>query len=156
MIDAAQLEPGLPVSVIDFRKGTEADVQRALALYPEPLLEDPPITPPSARVSWDVGIRSADDVERLDERPAAINVKPARLGSVAALLELYDVCAAAGIAVYGGGQHELGPGRRQIQLLAALFHSDAANDVAPAGYNEPDPPDDLSVSPLRVPRRLGF
>ena len=29
-----------------------------------------------------------------------------------------------------------GPGRRQIQLLASLFHPDAPNDVALAGYND--------------------
>jgi hypothetical protein len=35
---------------------------------------------------------------------------------------------------------ELGVGRGQFELLAALFHADAPNDVAPTGYNEDDPP----------------
>ncbi len=33
--------------------------------------------------------------------------------------------------MYGGGMGELGVGRGQIELLAALFHPDAPNDVAP-------------------------
>ena len=156
-IDATDLEPGLPVDVVDFKgMGNEALVERARTLYPDALLEDPPYHLEDARVSWDIGIRSADDVAALQSRPAAINVKPARLGSVRALLELYEHCAADGIAVYGGGQHELGPGRTQIQLLAALFHPDAPNDVAPGGYNDAAPPADLPPSPLSVPMRPGF
>jgi hypothetical protein len=156
-VDAPDLEPGLPVDVVDFKgAGDEALVHRALEAYPDGLLEDPPFRPPTGRVSWDVGILGAADLERLDEPPAAINVKPARVGGVGPLLGLYDACARAGIAVYGGGQHELGPGRRQIQLLAALFHPEAPNDVAPVGYNEPEPAPDLPASPLSVPRRPGF
>jgi hypothetical protein len=37
---------------------------------------------------------------------------------------------------YGGGMGELGIGRGQIELLAALFHADAPNDVAPSAYND--------------------
>ena len=58
--------------------------------------------------------------------------------------------------MYGGGQHELGPGRAQIQLLASLFHPRAPNDVAPAGYNEPHPPAGLPESPLEITPRVGF
>jgi L-alanine-DL-glutamate epimerase-like enolase superfamily enzyme len=105
---------------------------------------------------WDTSILSADDVRRLPARPAAINVKPARVGGLEALLELYETCADHDIPVYGGGQHELGPGRAQIQLLAALFHADAPNDVAPTGYNDADPSPDLPLSPLTVESRPGF
>ena len=49
-------------------------------------------------------------------------------------------CEAQGIAMYGGGMGELGVGRGQIQYLASLFHADAPNDVAPAGFNLPSPP----------------
>ena len=156
-IDAPDLEPGLLVDVVDFKGAGDARlVERVLEAYPEAFLEDPPIHPPTGRVSWDVGILGAADVERLERRPAAINVKPARVGGIRPVLELYETCARAGIAVYGGGQHELGPGRRQIQLLAALFHPAAPNDVAPAGYNEPEAAPDLPASPLSVPRRPGF
>ena len=51
-----------------------------------------------------------------------------------------ELCEARGIAIYGGGQFELGPGRGQIQHLASLFHPDGPNDVAPKAYNfEPKP-----------------
>jgi hypothetical protein len=43
---------------------------------------------------------------------------------------------------------ELGVGRGQIELLAALFHADAPNDVAPSAYNEGDPPGGRPTSPL--------
>ena len=138
-IDAVDLRPGLPVDVIDFKgRETERRSSRRSRIYPDALLEDPPVVVPGARVSWDIRITSADEIRRLPERPSAINVKPARLGSVAALFDLYELCAAEGIDMYGGGQHELGPGRAQIQLLASLFHPRAPNDVAPAGYNEPN------------------
>jgi L-alanine-DL-glutamate epimerase-like enolase superfamily enzyme len=156
-IDAVDLRPGLPVDVVDFKdSGEPATVEAALALYPDALLEDPPVVVPDARVSWDIRITSADEVRRLPERPSAINVKPARLGSIAAVFDLYELCATEGIDVYGGGQSELGPGRAQIQLLASLFHPQAPNDVAPAGYNEPNPPDGLPTSPLEIRPGVGF
>ena len=156
-LDAGHLEPGLPVDIVDFKgSGDSRLVGHVLELYPEALLEDPPIVVAGARNSWDIGIHSFDDILRLSERPAAVNVKPARLGSVAELLELYEGCARAGIALYGGGQDELGPGRAQIQLLAALFHPDAPNDVAPGGYNDAEPPSQLPGSPLAVTPGPGF
>ncbi|MGH3060310.1 MAG: hypothetical protein ACRDNA_02740, partial [Gaiellaceae bacterium] len=63
------------------------------------------------------------------------------------------------IAIYGGGQWELGPGRGQIQYLASLFHPDTPNDVAPAAFNihRHDPPDGLPTSPLPPqPSETGF
>jgi hypothetical protein len=156
-IDAIDARPGLPVDVVDFKgSGDRAAVEAALALYPDALLEDPPVVVPGARVSWDIPITSADEVRRLADRPSAINVKPARLGSVAALFDLYDLCADEGIELYGGGQYELGPGRAQIQLLASLFHPRGPNDVAPAGYNEPTPDAGLPTSPLEITPRVGF
>lgn len=156
-VDAEDLEPGLPVDIIDFKgRGDARLVGRALDLYPEALLEDPPVVVAGARLSWDIGIHSFDDVLRLSERPAAVNVKPARLGSVTTLLGLYEGCAREGIAPYGGGQHELGPGRAQIQLLAALFHPDGPNDVAPGAYNDAEPPAGLPASPLDVSSSPGF
>jgi hypothetical protein len=59
--------------------------------------------------------------------------------------------------MYGGGMGELGVGRGQIELLAALFHADAPNDVAPSAYNEDDPPRSLPASPLAPrPEATGF
>jgi hypothetical protein len=53
--------------------------------------------------------------------------------------------------MYGGGMGELGIGRGQIQLLAALFHPDGPNDVAPSAYNMPELPAELPHSPLTRP-----
>ena len=50
--------------------------------------------------------------------------------------------------MYGGGQAELGVGRGQIQLLAALFHPNGVNDIAPSGYDWAEFPRDLEPSPL--------
>jgi len=44
----------------------------------------------------------------------------------------------------------------QIQLLAALFHPDGPNDVAPGAYNAAEPPPALPWSPLDVSSRPGF
>jgi hypothetical protein len=54
--------------------------------------------------------------------------------------------------MYGGGQFELGVGRRHIQTLASLFYPDTPNDVAPGGYNSPEPVSGLPTSPLPPPR----
>ena len=77
-----------------------------------------------------------------------VNIKPSRVGSLAELGRAYDFCAERGIGAYGGGQTELGVGRDHIQYLAALFHPDTPNDVAPSLYNLPEPPPGLPVSPL--------
>ena len=76
-------------------------------------------------------------------------VKPSRFGTLETLLEALDHLESEGIGAYGGGQFELGPGRGQIQHLAALFHPDAPNDVAPLGYPEVEV--GLPHSPLLVP-----
>lgn len=79
-----------------------------------------------------------------------VNLKPSRLGGLRSVLAAYEYCAAHGIEMYGGGQFELGPGRGQIQYLASLFHPDGPNDVAPGGYNAPEPAAGLPGSPLAV------
>ena len=62
-IDAVDLRPALPVDVIDFKGvGNRAAVESALDLYPEALLEDPPVVVPGARVSWDIPITSVDAI----------------------------------------------------------------------------------------------
>jgi len=58
--------------------------------------------------------------------------------------------------MYGGGQFELGPGRRQLQVLASLFYPDGPNDIAPSEYNEGEPRAGLPSSPLPAPEALGF
>ena len=89
--------------------------------------------------------------------PRTVNLKPSRFGSVEALFDAYEFCAERGMGAYGGGQYELGVGREQIQLLAAIFHPDAPNDIAPGGYDELDPEPGLPESPLAVrPAETGF
>ena len=156
-VDLDGVEPGLPIDVIDFKnQGTGELVRRAFDQYPEALFEDPPQIVDGLRVSWDTQIQTAEDIRRLPERPDAINIKPARIGSVRALFEIYEECRSSGIAMYGGGQHELGPGRAQIQVLASLIHADGPNDVAPSDYNATDPPELLTPSPLVLEDSPGF
>jgi len=139
--------------------------RRVVEAFPNAWIEDPKLTPETEpilephreRITWDAPIHGVADIQELPFAPRALNIKPSRLGGLRSLLDTYDYCAAHGIAMYGGGQSELGPGRGQIQYLASLFHADSPNDVAPAGYNLPDPPDDLPPSPLApAPAETGF
>src|SRR4051812_35249546 len=136
-----------------------------LAAFPDAYLEDPHDLPEIARrlgdhlerVSYDAPIRSADDIGATPLAARVVNVKPSRIGSLRALFEVYARCARERRPMYGGGMAELGVGRGQIQLLAALFHADAPNDVAPSAYNEEAPPGDLPASPLTPqPEATGF
>src|SRR4051794_12205507 len=137
---------------------------RVAASFPEAWIEDPALTPETTaalepyrdRITWDAGIHEWSDVEALPFRPRCLNCKPSRFGSVRRLFDFYDGCEREGIALYGGGQYELGPGRDQIQLLASLFHPDAPNDVAPRGFNATEPVAGLPTSPLSLNPPAGF
>jgi hypothetical protein len=125
----------------------------------DPLLNDetrPVLEPHRDRITWDAAIHFAGDVDGLPFPPRCLNSKPSRFGAVRRLFDFYDLCEARGIAIYGGGQFELGPGRGQIQHLASLFHPDGPNDVAPGGYNL-QPAAGLPHSPLpAASREPGF
>jgi hypothetical protein len=156
------------VDVADLKgayKGTPVDQAPDPALYrrvaeglPKALIEDPALTPETApvlephrdRVTWDAPIHSIGDVLALPFPPRVLNVKPSRFGPVRRLFDFYDWCREDEVRNYGGGQFELGPGRGQIQYLASLFHPDAANDVAPGGFNAGLRPG-LPPSPLDPP-----
>jgi len=163
------------VDSIDFKgqyTGTVVDnppdpalYRRIVDAFPDAWLEDPALDaetrvilePHAGRVTWDAPIHSVEDIEALPWPPKTVNVKPSRFGSVERLLAAYEYCAGHGIGAYGGGQFELGVGRDQIQLLAALFHADTPNDVAPGGFNAVRPASGLPTSPLTVaPRATGF
>jgi len=122
------------VAVLDF-KG-EAGAARAHRFVPAALLEDA-ADPVAARASFDATLRSAADLDRLRVRPAAVNVKPARMGGVLEALRLIARAAAAGIDVYLGGMFEVDVGRRQLHALAALVCADGPNDVAPLSGPRP-------------------
>jgi L-alanine-DL-glutamate epimerase-like enolase superfamily enzyme len=134
------------VAVLDFKgSGTAADHERAHRALPSALIEDPsPRAGPwsrglESRISFDDPVRQAADVGTLPVRPAAVNVKPARLGGVLEALRCIAACLDAGIAVYMGGMFEVGVGRRQLHVLAALFSPDGPNDVAPLGVGGDSP-----------------
>jgi len=139
--------------------------ERVIAAFPEAYLEDPHDLPEIAsllgghrdRVAYDAPVHTAGDIGATSPAARAVNVKPSRIGSVRELLEVYARCAREGRPMYGGGMGELGVGRGQIELLAALFHPDAPNDVAPSAYNEDDPAGVLPGSPLDPrPAPTGF
>src|SRR3954471_21363725 len=146
-------------------KGTPVDVETDPELYrklieafPDVWLEDPDITgetrpilePVRDRITWDAPIHSVDDVLALKWEPRVVNIKPSRVGALADLGRAYDFCAERGIGAYGGGQTELGVGRDHIQYLAALFHPDTPNDVAPRGFNAPQLPNGMPESPIEI------
>jgi hypothetical protein len=139
--------------------------RRVIEGLPDAWIEDPAIDDSTAglleghrdRITWDEPIHSVADIEALPWRPRMLNLKPARFGTVRALFDTYDYCAAHAIGAYGGGMFEQGPGRGQLQYLASLFHPDTPNDLAPAGYNLQSLSRDLPRSPLAPePHPTGF
>lgn len=162
------------VRVVDLKayyRGTSVDLApdpelyRAVAeSFPDAVIEDPwledgcreALAGAEGRLSFDAPIHSLADLDALPLEPRWLNVKPSRFGTLRGLFECLDACAERGIRTYGGGQFELGPGRRQIQRLASLFYPDGPNDVAPSEYNEGGPRPGLPTSPLPVSEEPGF
>ena len=154
------------IDSVDFKghyKGTIVDQEpdpdlyrRVIEAFPDAWIEDPAITDETApvldgvhdRITWDAPIHSIEEIEALPFVPKMVNVKPSRFGGLKSLCDVYDYLEQRGIGAYGGGQFEIGPGRGQIQYMASLFHPDTPNDVAPVGYNVPDPQPPLPASPL--------
>jgi L-alanine-DL-glutamate epimerase-like enolase superfamily enzyme len=124
--------------------------------FPEALLEDPHdipeviemLRPHRRRVSYDAPVTTAAALDGTAIRCGAVNVKPSRIGGLQELFKVYARCRVEGLPMYGGGMGELGVARGQIQLLAALFHPDTYNDVAPSAFNLPEPPPGIPPSPL--------
>jgi len=163
-VDSVDFKGYYSGSIVD-QPADPALYRRVVEAFPEAWIEDPALTAETDavlaahrdRFSWDATIHSIEDIEALPYPPAMVNIKPSRLGGLRNLLDAYDYCAARGIGNYGGGQFELGVGRGQNQYLASLFHADAPNDVAPSGFNLPDPPPGLPSSPLTpAPSSTGF
>jgi hypothetical protein len=162
------------VRVLDFKayyKGTPVDTvpdpdlyRAAVELFPDAVLEDASLEGECGeilrgheeRLSFDAPIHSLADLLALPVEPGWQNVKPSRFGALERLLECIEYCDANGIRMYGGGQFELGVGRRQIQVLASLFYPDNPNDVAPKEYNLLGPRPGLPRSPLPPPERIGL
>jgi hypothetical protein len=162
------------VRVLDFKAyytGTPVDVvpdpelyHAAVELFPDVVLEDASLegecgealAGQESRLSFDAPVHSVEDLRALPVQPGWLNVKPSRFGAVQRLLACIEFCQANGIRMYGGGQFELGVGRRHIQVLASLFYSDGPNDVAPSEYNTAGPRSGLPSSPLPPPRAVGL
>ena len=164
-VDSVDLKGHYRGTVVDVE--TDPELYRRVAeAFPHAWIEDPDLLTPGTddvlrphrdRITWDAPIHSIADIEALPFAPRMVNVKPSRFGGLRALLDAYDWLEQRAITAYGGGQFELGPGRGHIQYLASLFHPDTPNDVAPGGYNDPEPPDGLPSSPLDpLPARTGF
>ena len=116
MVDLKGAYHGTPVD-----NPPNAELYRRVAeAFPDAWIEDPGLTPETDavlephrdRITWDAPIHSWADVEALPFPPRCLNSKPSRFGSLARLFEFYDRCAEHGIALYGGGQFELGAGPR--------------------------------------------
>jgi hypothetical protein len=137
--------------------GSASQYQMVAEGLPGVWIEDPEWTEETAavlrphreRVTWDAILHSVADIVKLPVPPRSVNIKPSRFGFLRELFRAYEYCAARNIAMYGGGQFELGPGRKQIQCLAGLFHAAAANDVAPREFNAPELLPGLPISPLQ-------
>ena len=158
------------VRILDLKglyEGTDVDAdpdpdlyERLLSAFPEAVIEDPGLTDETrplfdgeeGRISWDYPITGVASVENLPFEPEWLNIKPSRFGTVESLFETVEWAEARDVALYGGGQFELGVGRDHVQLLASLFYPDGPNDVAPGGYNDPEVAPGLPTSPLDAPR----
>jgi hypothetical protein len=162
------------VRVVDLKayyRGTVVDLApdpelyRAVAeSFPGVVIEDPwledgcreALAGAEGRLSFDAPVHSLSDLDDLPVEPRWLNVKPSRFGTVRKLLECIDACEQRGISMYGGGQFELGAGRRQIQKVASVFYPNGPNDVAPSEYNEGGARPGLPTSPLPAPDEIGF
>jgi hypothetical protein len=160
------------VRVLDLKglyEGTDVDTtpdpdryRLVVESFPDAVVEDPRLNEATRpvldghedRVAWDYPITGVESVEALPFAPSWLNIKPSRFGTVRSLFDTLDYATEHDIALYGGGQFELGVGRDQIQALASLCYPTGPNDVAPGGYNDPDPALDLPRSPLDPP--VGF
>ncbi|MDX8153267.1 hypothetical protein SK069_16835 [Patulibacter brassicae] len=138
--------------------------ERAIAAFPDAVLEDPHdlpavrelLEPIADRVSYDAPVTTVASLDATPIRVGIVNVKPCRVGRLSELGRLYAHCEAQGIRMYNGGMGELGVGRGQAQLLASLLHPDAPNDIAPSDYNLEAPPAELPASPLDPAPDRGF
>ncbi len=163
-VDSVDFKGAYEGTIVD--QAADPRLYRAVVeAFPDAWIEDPKLRPETDdilddhrdRITWDAIVHSVEDIDALPFPPKMVNLKPSRFGSLRALCAAYDLCAERGIGAYGGGQFELGPGRGQIQYLASLFHPDTPNDVAPGGYNDPDPGPGLPDSPLAPePSPAGF
>jgi hypothetical protein len=126
------------VAVLDWKRtGSDVDHERGRRHLPAALIEDPGADPCRCatalhpRLALDAPIVRAVDLDALPIRPAALNLKPARMGGVLEALAAAAWAEERGLAMYFGGMFEVGVGRSQLQALAAVLSPEGPNDVAP-------------------------
>jgi hypothetical protein len=157
------------VRILDLKgkyEGTDVDqsgdrdlYELVLEQFPDAVVEDPDLTDETrplfegneGRVSWDYPIQGVENVRALPWEPNWLNIKPSRFGSVESLLGTIEYCKERSIQLYGGGQFELDIGRQHLHALASLFYPNGPNDIAPMGYNDPEPSVGLPGSPMSPP-----
>lgn len=135
------------IAVIDFKlRGEAADHERACEAVEGAWIEDPkpgdaPWSPTLlSRLSVDAAVTSVAALGSLLPVPAAVNVKAPRMGGVLEAISCLAACESRGLHAYIGGMFEVGIGRRQSIVLAALACPDGPNDIAPLAGAAPRPP----------------
>lgn len=128
------------VAVLDFKLGGDrAVLERARRWFPLAWIEDPPgdaaTWPAGVAEHWsaDATVTGVAALEAMSPMPAAVNVKAPRVGGVLEAVACLEWCTSHGRTAYIGGMFEVGVGRRQSLVLAALFTADGPNDIAPLG-----------------------
>ena len=115
---------------------------------------DAVLEPHRDRITWDAPSTASQDIEALPfpptdgQRQAVAPRRPAP-----AARRLRPLRRARHPACTAAASSSSAPGRGQIQYLASLFHPDGPNDVAPGGYNDPEPPAGLPDQPAARRRR---
>lgn len=123
---------------------------------PDTVIEDPAVTDATRplladireQLSWDGPITGVESIRALPFEPSWLNIKPSRFGTAESLFDTIEYCLTNDIQIYGGGQFELSVGRKQLHALASVFYPSGPNDIAPTGYNDPEPRATLPSSPL--------
>lgn len=135
--------------------------RRLFELFPTATIEDPTLTDATRpileahadRISWDAPITGVESLTALPWKPAALNIKPCRFGTLESLCRVLDIAIERGIDLYGGGMFELDAGRAHSQALASLLYPGGHNDLAPPAYYKPAPDHVRPTSPLDAPAR---
>lgn len=163
------------IRVLDLKglySGTEVDqgadpvlYEQILERFPNALVEDPAIDESTRpllerhkdRITWDYPITGIASIRELPWEPHWLNIKPSRFGSLRALFDTLDYCAANEIELFGGGQFELSIGRGHLHSIASLFYPHSPNDIAPRSYHSAEVAADAPAPPLQPsPNTIGL
>jgi L-alanine-DL-glutamate epimerase-like enolase superfamily enzyme len=130
------------IAIFDFKGRGHAALAAALYASSAALLEDPPLdfhAPPRgrARISRDGNVSDAPSVAALSARGESVNLKAPRMGGPLEVLRGLELAPSARESeapdppiAYLGGMFEVGVGRTQARMLAALYCPDGPNDLA--------------------------